>query len=346
MVYEGDGDAGGGGGADDLSARAATCAGGDRRWWRRRRCGGDAGSGRRRGRRRPPARRSRMARAILGRGRRRRNPSNRDWLKAKGFKTLDDVAKSYREAEHAIRNGSKLVVPGDDAKPEEIAAFNKAIGVPEKPRIMRSAARRREGGRDDMDLLGTLKGPRSRRGSRPGLRGKLVNAVIQAQADSLTAEKVTEETRRAATSCSRNGARRRTPKWPTSTMRLRALGLKPKDVAAMQRGFRAEYGEPGTGRTLDLLQKPRRRHRRGCAARRRRAAAVRDHRRRGPGRDRPADQRQGVRREADRARIRKRSRGGTGSTPRSPPSATARRRRQRRVDGRLTMRWTLAPAAR
>jgi hypothetical protein len=29
-------------------------------------------------------------------------PSNRDWLKAKGFKTLDDVAKSYREAEKAI----------------------------------------------------------------------------------------------------------------------------------------------------------------------------------------------------------------------------------------------------
>jgi hypothetical protein len=60
------------------------------------------------------------------------NPSNRDWLKAKGFKTVDDLAKSYREAEHAIRNGGKFNVPGDDAKPEEVAAYHKAIGVPEK----------------------------------------------------------------------------------------------------------------------------------------------------------------------------------------------------------------------
>jgi hypothetical protein len=61
------------------------------------------------------------------------NPSNRDWLKSKGFKSLDDVAKSYREAEKAIRKGGNHV-PGADAKPEE-----------SMPSTRRSAARQGRG---------------------------------------------------------------------------------------------------------------------------------------------------------------------------------------------------------
>jgi hypothetical protein len=40
-----------------------------------------------------------MAREFSAEGGDAENPSNRDWLKSKGFKSLDDVAKSYREAE-------------------------------------------------------------------------------------------------------------------------------------------------------------------------------------------------------------------------------------------------------
>lgn len=58
--------------------------------------------------------------------------SNRDWLSSKGFKDLDTLVKSYREAETAIRAGNKVKLPGADAKPEEISAFRTAIGVPEK----------------------------------------------------------------------------------------------------------------------------------------------------------------------------------------------------------------------
>lgn len=39
----------------------------------------------------------------------------------------------YREAEGRLTSGGLLKVPGKDAKPEDIAAYNKALGVPEKP---------------------------------------------------------------------------------------------------------------------------------------------------------------------------------------------------------------------
>lgn len=59
--------------------------------------------------------------------------SNLDLVKSKGWKSLDDVVKSYREAERAVRDGGRVKVPGEGASPEEVAAYHKAIGVPEKP---------------------------------------------------------------------------------------------------------------------------------------------------------------------------------------------------------------------
>lgn len=60
-------------------------------------------------------------------------PANRDWMRAKGFKDLDGLVKAHRAAEKAIHDSGRIKVPGEGASPEEIAAFNKAIGVPEKP---------------------------------------------------------------------------------------------------------------------------------------------------------------------------------------------------------------------
>jgi hypothetical protein len=59
------------------------------------------------------------------------NPSHRDYAKAKGWKTPDDVTKSYREMERLQRESGRVKVPAEGAKPEEIAEFRKAIGVPE-----------------------------------------------------------------------------------------------------------------------------------------------------------------------------------------------------------------------
>lgn len=46
------------------------------------------------------------------------------------IKTLPNLAKSYVHAQHKI-GGDKTFVPGKDATEEEIAAYRKAIGVPE-----------------------------------------------------------------------------------------------------------------------------------------------------------------------------------------------------------------------
>lgn len=60
--------------------------------------------------------------------------SNRDWIKAKGFKDLDGVTKALRFAEKAIHDSGRVKIPGEGATPEEVAAYHKAIGVPEDPK--------------------------------------------------------------------------------------------------------------------------------------------------------------------------------------------------------------------
>lgn len=58
--------------------------------------------------------------------------SNRDVVKAKGWKSIDDVVKGYRSAERALRDGGRVKPPTEGASDDEIAAYHRAIGVPEK----------------------------------------------------------------------------------------------------------------------------------------------------------------------------------------------------------------------
>ncbi|MEV4934415.1 hypothetical protein [Sphingobium sp. LSP13-1-1.1] len=59
------------------------------------------------------------------------NPSNRDYIKGKGFKDIDALVKSYREAERAVRDSGRVKLPGENASDDERKAFARAIGVPE-----------------------------------------------------------------------------------------------------------------------------------------------------------------------------------------------------------------------
>jgi hypothetical protein len=59
--------------------------------------------------------------------------SLRDWLKASGVKDIAGLAKIARDNQLALRASGQVKVPGEGAKPEEIAAFHRAIGVPDKP---------------------------------------------------------------------------------------------------------------------------------------------------------------------------------------------------------------------
>lgn len=57
--------------------------------------------------------------------------SNHDYVASKGWKSVNDLVTSYRQAETALRNGDRVAIPGENATPEERAAFHRAIGVPE-----------------------------------------------------------------------------------------------------------------------------------------------------------------------------------------------------------------------
>ena len=57
--------------------------------------------------------------------------SNRDWVKSLNIADVDALAKVARDNQKALRESGRIKVPGDGAPAEEVAAFNKAIGVPD-----------------------------------------------------------------------------------------------------------------------------------------------------------------------------------------------------------------------
>lgn len=59
------------------------------------------------------------------------NEDNSAWLANKGFKSNDDIVNSYRNLERQL--GNSVTLPGDDAKPEDLAKFRSRLGVPDKP---------------------------------------------------------------------------------------------------------------------------------------------------------------------------------------------------------------------
>lgn len=57
------------------------------------------------------------------------SPEVRDALKSFGFKTFDDMGKSHLELVKSA-GANRVVLPGENATPEEWATFNQSIGVP------------------------------------------------------------------------------------------------------------------------------------------------------------------------------------------------------------------------
>ncbi|WP_408590086.1 hypothetical protein [Novosphingobium sp.] len=59
--------------------------------------------------------------------------SLRDWLKASEIKDLNGLAKIARDNQKALRESGRVKIPGEGASAEEVAAYHKAIGVPDNP---------------------------------------------------------------------------------------------------------------------------------------------------------------------------------------------------------------------
>jgi hypothetical protein len=145
-------------------------------------------------------------------------------------------------------------VPGEGAKPEELAAFNKAIGVPEKAEDYKIVLP--EGVKEDeldMDLIGPLREQALNAGIPAKGFEALVKGVIEKQLDTLQSSSRAETENR--DELLKEWGAQKDAKMADVNNAMRALGLNRSDVAALQRGFALQYGEPGSRRALELLQK-------------------------------------------------------------------------------------------
>lgn len=179
------------------------------------------------------------------------NPSPRDWVKSKGFKSLDDIATSLRSAEHSIRNGGKLTVPGDGAKPEEVEAFHKAIGRPEKAEDY--AFDLPEGADIDEGLVGPLREAAFKAGvPKEGFKA-IADEFVARQVDQVAAMRTAEDGDFGAWRAAQGD--QADAKVADANRAMKALELGQEDVQAIQRGFFMQTGKPGSARVMDLLSK-------------------------------------------------------------------------------------------
>jgi hypothetical protein len=84
----------------------------------------------------------------------------------------------YREAESRLTSGGLIKVPGKDAKPEEVAEYHKALGVPEKPEDYLKAMTLENGaviGEADKPLLDGVLAAMHKSGAPPAAVNAMVN---------------------------------------------------------------------------------------------------------------------------------------------------------------------------
>ena len=170
--------------------------------------------------------------------------SNRDWLAAKGVKDIDGLVKSYRVAEKSLRDGGRVKVPGEGAKPEEIAAWNKAIGVPEA--VEGYEVKGPEGVPLNEPLIGALRESALKHGAPKGAFEGLVSDFIKLQMDEAAAETKRQDDLAQAW-LKDQGAKADEQRAHVNTA-ARSLGLTKTDMAGLRSGL-------GADRALGLLAK-------------------------------------------------------------------------------------------
>ena len=183
-----------------------------------------------------------------------KGPSNRDYAKAKGFKTLDDVVKSYRTAEKNAFNPNKVALPGADAKPEEVAAFRTAIGVPEK--VDGYEIKGPEGVALDTALIGKLTESALKHGAPKAAFEGLLSDFIAIQMDeAASTEKASKEE---AGATIKEWGTKADEKLAHVNTAARALGLSPEQVTGLRQAWGSKFAlekmaQLGAGMAEDVL---------------------------------------------------------------------------------------------
>lgn len=171
--------------------------------------------------------------------------SNRDWLASKGFKDIDAVVKSARHAEKALHDKGMVSVPKEGATAEQVAAYHKAIGVPDDAKGYEIKGP--EGVKLNEPLIGRLAGAAHAAGIPKGAFEKTVGEFIQAQMDEAAeAEKARDG--EVADKLKEWGGKK-DEQLAHINAAARALGLSRADMTFMR-------GMPGgAGRALELFAK-------------------------------------------------------------------------------------------
>lgn len=175
------------------------------------------------------------------------DPSNRDWLKSKGFKDLDAVAKSYREAEKGLRDGGRFKVPGEGATPEEVTAYRKAIGVPDDAKGYEIKAPNGPDGKPialNQPLMDRLADAAAKSGIPKGAFEATVSEYIAAQLDeAATSDKALND--EAAAKLAEWGDKSGAKQAAINTA-ARALGLTGADLKGLRQAW-------GSGKALEKM---------------------------------------------------------------------------------------------
>lgn len=128
--------------------------------------------------------------------------SNLDWLKSKGVKDLDGLVKMTRDTEKAFHDKGAVKIPGEGAKPEEVAAFNKAIGVPDKAEDYEVKLPELGDGENKLELdtkfLDPMRAAALKAGVPKAAFGALGEAYVQYQLDTMANAMVAQDGERDA----------------------------------------------------------------------------------------------------------------------------------------------------
>lgn len=170
--------------------------------------------------------------------------SNRDWLASLGIKDVDGLVKVARDNQRALRESGRVKVPGDGAKPEEVAAFRSAIGVPDA--VDGYEVKGPDGVQLNDALIGSLRESALKHGAPKGVFEGLVSDFIQLQIDEAAIEAKRQDGL-AAEWVKGLGVKADEQIAHVNTA-ARSLGLSKTDMAGLRTGL-------GADRALGLLAK-------------------------------------------------------------------------------------------
>lgn len=172
------------------------------------------------------------------------NPSNSSWMGKKGFKTPDEMVTSYRALETKV-GGQSLVVPGENATPEERETFYKLLGKPET--VDGYAAPEIPDGQElDQGLFTDLRDQAFAAGIPKAMFDQVAKGLIARQVDELAAWEAQQESDTAAKMKEWGaGANENLVQSQRATRQLTALGWSREDTLAVA-------GVLGSGKWLEL----------------------------------------------------------------------------------------------